>query len=1026
MLDEPGQLRLAEAAFRADPAYVPAEFAVGVLLADRLGIPARQRWFAHTPGIAPADSACLTLMTAPRPGASTQELAALDSAERRFGRSGCTSLLRVEWEEATLAGRRPARLYARDWPRLLTLAPDVGALRMQYVDDLLSSGAAADTDTALAAARQGLRRAVEVQSRLALYGVVAHILTARGDPAGAAAVRQQRAAWATHHRSPYLRYLDARSRWDGLADPAPYGAIDRSMAIARAHGASYRMAGDWLGLGSSELDAGDLLDAERVIRRGLALADSLDAQPLRLRALITLGRAELKRGRWQAAVRTLHLALPVCDSGNVYWQAEIHHNLAHAYEAGGDLARAVAEVDRFATIANAMPDDGIHMISLYDAGVIRWEAGLHAAARMAFDSMVTVVNRRHANYFYAGDYYERIGHLSQALAYYRREPRTDTEEGARALSGMARVYDALGMPDSAEAAALAHDREVQTPEEVPLLPAVLAGHGHVRRALRISRAWADTQVERGNLRGAVEAELQLAALLLDANAAADASNEAVHAGALAVRANVPEERARAMTLEAGAELRLGRVAEAVHEARIATREARDQGTLADRRDAESGFGDALAASGDVGGALVAYDGAARAIEAMSRSVRAEVTVARFHARQLDVFTKAVTLVLAMPPSARRTAELLAWSERRNSAAFPGAAPQRPPLDVAAIRRRLGAHRALVEYVVLHRASAAVVVTRSRAVVVSLDAGAAEIAALVDSVRHPFTTVYLGRIDLARAVLDTSTAATLARLVLRPVEPYLARYSRITIVPDGAMHLLPFDLLPLDDSTLAVDRYAVSLLPSVRFLSTPEAPPARGAASLLLVEGDAPGALREIAGVRGVWRAGPVRVLSQRAATETAIRRALPGYAILHFAAHAVVDAADPLASHLVLAPDSTSDGLFHLSEIEQTRSHARLVVLSACESENGESFSGVGPIGLARAFLVGGAQAVVATQWPVTAAEAPLMQAFYTRLAAGDAVDEALRSAKETMRHDPRTSNPIDWAGVVAVGAAAERLGERR
>jgi len=136
-----------------------------------------------------------------------------------------------------------------------------------------------------------------------------------------------------------------------------------------------------------------------------------------------------------------------------------------------------------------------------------------------------------------------------------------------------------------------------------------------------------------------------------------------------------------------------------------------------------------------------------------------------------------------------------------------------------------------------------------------------------------------------------------------------------------------------------------------------------------------------------------------------------------------VDAADPLASHLVLAADSGSDGLLQLREIERTPSRARLVVLSACESENGKFFAGAGPIGLARAFLVGGARAVVATQWPVTAITVDLMRVFYTRLAAGDPPDEALRSAKEVIRHDPRTGNPIDWAGFVLVGSADFRFG---
>ncbi len=1011
-MDERRQFADVVDAFRADPSYLPAQFAVAGLVVDRLSITQSMRFIARTPGISPADSTCMARMFTALPGATVRELADLAAAERRYGPSACFALLRAEWESDLPVSARPPDLNRVEWPRVVAAAGNPGPLWVTYVGALASAG---DTAGAIAAARRGLALAHDANAHFTLSARLGALLLARGDSVDAAAVRRELAEWAARDGGPAARYWGFDFRWFGLTDPADRAALDGARAILAAHHAAHRIAGQWMSFGAKLEDSGDPLGAARVFRRALLVADSLGSQPLRVHALIALGRAYTKAGRWNHAIRALDLAGRVCDPHDLYYAAEVHHNLAHAYQGEGRLSLAVAEVNRFVAIADAMPGDGIHMISLYDAGTIRWEAGLHVGARAAFDSMVAVVDARHANYFYAGDYYERIGDLARALRYYRMVPPTDAEEGARALSGLARVYDALGMRDSAEAAARTHDREVQTPEEVPLLPGVLARHGHVARALRISRAWADTQIVRGNLAGAVRAELQLAQLLLGAGAAPQAADEAQRAGALATRANLFAERGRAMTTESGAELLLGQVGVARRDADVAVRETRDQGTDADRRDAEAALGDALAASGRTADALAAYGASARIIESMARTVTADLARASFHARQLDVFDRAVALLLAMPPSSARTAELLRWVQRRNSAAFPDGDFHRAPLTAGEIRARLGRDRVLVDYVLLDSAGTAIVATRSAITVVPLAATAATVARLVADINRPFSTVYLGRVDLSRAIADTAAAGALARMLVQPIAAELRGHASLIVVPDGALHLLPFDLLPLTDSTLVVDRYAVSLLPSVRLLSAaPDRPAVRGA-SLLLVGGDAPGAEREVAAVHRLWTAGPVRVLGARDATATAIRRALPRYTVLHFATHAVVDEADPLASRLVLSPDSAAGGFLQLSDIERTPSHARLVVLSACESENGRSYAGVGPIGLAREFLVGGAHAVVATQWPVTAAAADFMRAFYTRLVAGDPVDEALRRAKLAMRRDSRTSNPVDWAGFVLV-----------
>jgi CHAT domain-containing protein len=143
--------------------------------------------------------------------------------------------------------------------------------------------------------------------------------------------------------------------------------------------------------------------------------------------------------------------------------------------------------------------------------------------------------------------------------------------------------------------------------------------------------------------------------------------------------------------------------------------------------------------------------------------------------------------------------------------------------------------------------------------------------------------------------------------------------------------------------------------------------------------------------------------------------------VIHFVVHAQASARDPLASHLRLAPDSIEDSFLNLDEIAAAKLSARLVVLSACETDAGPILNGEGVMGLARAFLASGAHAVVGTQWPVGPTMAELMQQFYHRLAAGEAPSPALRGAKLALRTQRATAHPFYWAGAVLVTGGGGR-----
>src|SRR5262249_9076416 len=133
------------------------------------------------------------------------------------------------------------------------------------------------------------------------------------------------------------------------------------------------------------------------------------------------------------------------------------------------------------------------------------------------------------------------------------------------------------------------------------------------------------------------------------------------------------------------------------------------------------------------------------------------------------------------------------------------------------------------------------------------------------------------------------------------------------------------------------------------------------------------------------------------ATEQALKREqLSSYRWLHFATHSLIDEQFPTRSGVVLTPDKNpaEDGFLEMNEIAELELDCELVVLSACRTGRGQLATGEGIIGLARAFLYAGAQAVAVSLWDVSdAASAQFMSGFYRHLTASSSAS-ALRQAK--------------------------------
>lgn len=309
-----------------------------------------------------------------------------------------------------------------------------------------------------------------------------------------------------------------------------------------------------------------------------------------------------------------------------------------------------------------------------------------------------------------------------------------------------------------------------------------------------------------------------------------------------------------------------------------------------------------------------------------------------------------------------------------------------------------------------------------------------------------------RRDLRR--LD-SALASLSDSLLAPVRDALERAERVVIVPDDALHALPFAALNVTPNLNLRDR-PVSVVSSVTVATLLEARAGAEGAPRLTAFGvdDANGAVGDpidpgtIATLRG-RELGALRFARQEvetlarvfpgrtetflgaAASEHRARSAIGDATHVHFAAHAVVDPTRPMDSGLMLAPEADTNGFLQAWEIVQSmRLDADLVSLSACETALGEDLGSEGMLSLATAFQIVGARSVLATLWRVSdRASAAMMERFYRHLGSGEPKDRALAHAMRDLASGPVAissadgtpttadlSHPYYWAGYVLIG----------
>lgn len=328
------------------------------------------------------------------------------------------------------------------------------------------------------------------------------------------------------------------------------------------------------------------------------------------------------------------------------------------------------------------------------------------------------------------------------------------------------------------------------------------------------------------------------------------------------------------------------------------------------------------------------------------------------------------------------------------------------------------------------------------------------------------------------------ASRLSQDLLGPMKNQLAG-RRLLIVPDGALHYVPFDALPFPENSGATNQLSESDQPLILHQEIIKLP---SAAVLIAVRRERERASKPIVvfadpvfsgyderlpeSVQKAFlqsqenaktRAIPVAstngedsdfYLDRLAATQQegneimklvpaqegklvlgfgashtfALSTELNKYRVIHMATHEIVDEKHPELSGVVLSlldrEGKSQDGFLRLHEIYNLRLTADLVVLSACQTGLGKDIKGEGLIGLTRGFMYAGSKGVIASLWKVDSeATRELMREFYTGFFhRGLSPAAALREAKLAIRTQPRWQSPFFWAAFELHGEYAKPI----
>ena len=340
-------------------------------------------------------------------------------------------------------------------------------------------------------------------------------------------------------------------------------------------------------------------------------------------------------------------------------------------------------------------------------------------------------------------------------------------------------------------------------------------------------------------------------------------------------------------------------------------------------------------------------------------------------------------------------------------------PQSGSLDLATLRKQLGANSALIEFFELNGLFSAFVVTAKSVELAQFDATPGEIQSLIEELRFTFGSLRYGG-ETMRAFagqLKERTDDRLRRLHEKLIDPVAQKIEEknLIFVPAGVLNYVPFSAL-FDGTEYLVEKCIVSYSPSAAVwqrLRQGSRGEVRRALLFAYADESIPLAKMEAERIAALFPGADV--FTGGAATFENFRSNLRGHDLIHMACHGTYRSDNPSFSSLHLA-----DGRVTVGDVVKERIDARLVTLSACETGLSTVYAGNEILGLVRGFLSAGARSLVASLWNINdSTSADLMTDFYSHLQRGTGVAASLREAQ--IKLIGRGENPYYWAPFFAI-----------
>ncbi len=392
-----------------------------------------------------------------------------------------------------------------------------------------------------------------------------------------------------------------------------------------------------------------------------------------------------------------------------------------------------------------------------------------------------------------------------------------------------------------------------------------------------------------------------------------------------------------------------------------------------------------------------------------------------------------------------------------------------PAETKEIQSKIDKNEVVLQYFIADSGCWVFLITPNDFQLVRLDSSDAAVrenaSALLDGLKRDKFNVKKPKADMdVEEELSYEAANNLYNTLIKPVSKYLNPESRLVIVPDGILNLIPFETL-CNDTTFLIEKYPVKYYQSATLLSLMRGElkkerkssgfmgfgdpvydvenyekgmeergvkpgsevrgvgnndsddPTRAGLSLFRLRGTG----EEIKAIADLFseKGEPVEIKLRTDANEENAKSAeLNKFRYLSFACHGIVY---PGFQSLALCTEKdsltrTQDGFLTFEEILALDWDAKMVVLSACETGTGDMKKTEGIIGLTRAVMYAGSDAVLVSLWTVSdKGTRDLMINFFGNIVSNNSpTDESLRHAK--LELIKKGATPYVWSPFIIFG----------